>query len=144
MKYTDNLVYTNTEIAIVTLTYPIDILTSTQRFHAMSLQCFSRRFLHLHQYRPLLLQHLLQLLLPCVVTMMVVAAVAEAASVAAPMVSAPQPHPNPKQYYFRIIPFWNSPPTPNKMSYSTRIGIQYKQKIILIRNQYNPHSYVRT
>ena len=48
MKYTDNLVYTNTEIAIVTLTYPIDILTSTQRFHAMSLQCFSRRFLHLH------------------------------------------------------------------------------------------------
>jgi hypothetical protein len=67
------------------------------------------------------------------VTMMVVAAVAEAASVAAPMVSAQQPHPNPQQY-FRVIPFWNSPPTPNNMSYSTRIGIQYKQKIILMRN----------
>ncbi len=68
------------------------------------------------------------------VTNMVVAAVAEAASVAAPMVSAPQPHPNTQQYYLRIFPFWNSPPTPNNMSYSTRIGIQYKQKIVLIRN----------
>ena len=67
------------------------------------------------------------------VTMMVVAAVAEAASVAAPMVNAPQPHPNTQQYIL-IIPFWNSPPTPNNMSYSTRIGIQYKQKIVLIRN----------
>jgi hypothetical protein len=67
------------------------------------------------------------------VAMMVVAAVAEAASVAAPMVSAPQPHPNPQQY-FQIIPFWNSPPTPNNMSYSTCIRIQYKQKIVLIRN----------
>ena len=38
-----------------------------------------------------------------------VAAVAEAASVAAPMVSASQPHPNPQQY-FRFIPFRNSPP----------------------------------
>jgi len=67
------------------------------------------------------------------VTMMVVAAVAEAASVAAPMVSAPQPNRNPQQY-FRIISFCNSPPTPNNMSYSILIGIQYKQKIILIRN----------
>jgi len=67
------------------------------------------------------------------VTMMVVAAVAEAASVAAPMVSAPQPHPNPQQY-FQFIPFWNIPPIPNNMSYSAHVGIQYKQKIVLIRN----------
>jgi hypothetical protein len=53
------------------------------------------------------------------VTMLVVEAVAEAASVAAPKVSASQPHPNPQQYYIWIIPFWNSPPTPNNMSYST-------------------------
>ncbi len=59
--------------------------------------------------------------------------VAFSAPVAAPIVGAPQPHPNPQQY-FRIIPFWNSPPTPNNMSYSTRIGIQYMQKIALIRN----------
>jgi len=46
------------------------------------------------------------------VTMMVVAAVAEVASVAAPMVTAkanPQPHPNPQQY-FRFIQFCNIPP----------------------------------
>ncbi len=70
------------------------------------------------------------------VTMMVVAAVAGAASVAAPTVRAkanPQPHPNP-QKYFRFIPFWNIPPIPNNMSCSTNIGIQYKQKIVLIRN----------
>jgi hypothetical protein len=48
MEYTNNLMYTNTEIAIVTLTYPIDFLTSTQLFHAMSLECFSRWFLRLH------------------------------------------------------------------------------------------------
>jgi hypothetical protein len=80
------------------------------------------------------------------VTMMVVAAVAEAASVAAPMVRAkanPQPHPNPQQY-FRFIPFWNIPPIPNNMSYFTHIGIQYKQKIVLIRNYYKPHTYIRT
>jgi len=35
--------------------------------------------------------------------------VAEAASVAAPMVSAPQPHPNPQQY-FLFIRCMNSPP----------------------------------
>ena len=70
------------------------------------------------------------------VIMMVVVAVAEAASVAAPMVRAkanPQPHPNPQQY-FRFIPFWNIPPIPNNMSYSTHIGIQYKQRIVPIRN----------
>ena len=59
---------------------------------------------------------------PMAVTMMVVVVVAEAASVAAPMVrtkAKPQPHPNPQQY-FRFIPFWNIPPIPNNMSYSTK------------------------
>ena len=66
MEYIDNLIYINTEVAIVSLTYPIDILTSTQRFHAMSLHCSSRRFLRYHLYRPLIRPHLLQLLFPCV------------------------------------------------------------------------------
>jgi hypothetical protein len=66
MEYTDNLIYINTEVAIVSLTYPIDILTCTQRFHALSLHCSSRRFLRYHLYRSLLHPHLLQLLLPCV------------------------------------------------------------------------------
>ena len=65
-----------------------------------------------------------------VTMMVVVVAVAEAASVTAPMVRAkanPQRHPNPQQY-FRFIPFWNIPPVPNNLSYSTHIGNQYQQK----------------
>jgi len=59
---------------------------------------------------------------PMAVTMMVVVAVAEAASVVAPMArtkAKPQPHPNPQQYFW-FIPFWNIPPIPNYMSYSTK------------------------
>ncbi len=32
----------------------------------------------------------------------------------------------------------------NRLSYATYVGIQYWQKIVLIRNQYILHTYVRT
>jgi hypothetical protein len=74
------------------------------------------------------------------VTMMVVAAVAEAASVA-PMVRAKansQPHPNPQQYY-RYIPFWNNPPMPhnhtrthNNISFLFHFGIFHPYPIICL------------
>jgi hypothetical protein len=41
-------------------------------------------------------------------------------------------------FFERSIPVWN------RLSYPTYVGIQYRQKIVLIRNQYILHTYIRT
>ena len=41
-------------------------------------------------------------------------------------------------FFEQSIPVWN------RLSYPTYVGIQYWQKIVLIRNKYILHTYIRT